>query len=64
MQLRRKNIRQVALGDRFAVALGKDVSLASLRKKKEAKARKQQNKALLQEETRNGGSLFGQDSQQ
>ena len=54
----------MALGDRFAVALGKDVSLASLRKKKEAKARK--NKALLEQnegrETRNGSSLFGKEA--
>ena len=38
--MKRKNIRMVALGDRFSVALGKDVSMASLRKKKAAKARR------------------------
>ena len=41
MQLKRKNIKTVALGDKFSLALGKDVPLASLRKKQAAKARRQ-----------------------
>ena len=35
MQLKRKTISQIALGEKFAIALGKNVSLASLKKKKE-----------------------------
>ena len=40
MRLKRKQIKQTALGDRFAIAIGKDVSLADLKRRKAAKARK------------------------
>ena len=40
MRLKRKQIKKVVLGDRYALALGKDVSLADLRRKKAAKARR------------------------
>ena len=42
-QLKRKTITQVSIGEKFVVALGKNVSLESLRKKKEAKARRKRD---------------------
>lgn len=42
MRLKRKQIKKVVLGDRFALAIGKDVSLADLKRRKAAKARKLQ----------------------
>lgn len=51
MQLKRKTINAVSLGEKFAIALGKNVSLESLRKKKEAKAkRKRENEHKKYEE--------------
>ena len=41
-RLKRKQIRATALGDRFAIAIGKDVSMADLMRRKAAKAKKQQ----------------------
>ena len=41
MRLKRKQIRVAALGDRFAIAIGKDVSMADLKRRKAAKAKKQ-----------------------
>ena len=46
LQLKRKQINQVALGEKYAIALGKNVSLATLRKKKEAKARRRREQEL------------------
>lgn len=40
MRLKRKQIRSAALGDRYAIAIGKDVSMADLKRRKAAKARK------------------------
>ncbi len=40
MRLKRKTIKRTALGDRFAIAIGKDVSLADLKRRKAAKAAK------------------------
>ena len=57
--MKRKNIRTVALGDKFAVALGKDVSVASLRKKKAAKARKM---AQLRDKNANSRNSRGPDN--
>ena len=42
MRLKRKQIKKIVLGDRFAVAIGKDVSLADLKRRKAIKARKQE----------------------
>ena len=36
----------MAVGDRFSIAIGKDVSLADLRRRKAAKQRKQQELAI------------------
>ena len=41
-RLKRKQIRMAALGDRFSIAIGKDVSLEDLKRRKAAKAKKQQ----------------------
>ena len=43
MRLKRKQIKKVVLGDRYALALGKDVSMADLRRKKAAKAKRAQD---------------------
>ena len=40
MRLKRKQIRMAALGDRFAIAIGKDVSMSELRRKKAARGAK------------------------
>jgi hypothetical protein len=37
MQIRRKHVRQVALGQSFAIALGRDVSESALQKKRQKK---------------------------
>ena len=43
MRLKRKQIRMAALGDRFAIAIGKDVSMAELRRKKAARGARHNN---------------------
>ena len=40
MRLKRKHIKRVVLGDRFAVATGKDVSLAELKRRKANKSKR------------------------
>ena len=40
MRLKRKQIKHVALGDRFAIAIGKDISQADLKRRKAEKAAK------------------------